>query len=103
MNNPVVVRRGLISVSVALAVVLALYAACLLALKVMGYSYAVVVSDSMLPTAARGDLVVVKPTETVRPKDVVHVSTRDTFGRTSPELDCSPWRMVHQRRPQPCH
>lgn len=37
-----------------------LYAAALLSLHLMGYDYAVVISDSMAPTARRGDLVLIK-------------------------------------------
>ncbi len=48
-----------------------LYSASLLALKLMGYEYAVVVSNSMKPIAARGDLVIVRPSRDVSLNRVV--------------------------------
>ena len=48
-----------------------LYSASLLALKVMGYEYAVVVSNSMQPIAARGDLVIVRPSQAMSLNRVV--------------------------------
>ena len=43
-----------------------LYFASLAALRVMGYEYAVVVSNSMAPTAQRGDLVILDPNGTAK-------------------------------------
>ena len=51
--------------------VLLVYAASLLALRAMGYELSVVMSDSMLPTAARGDLVLSRSEEPVKRGDVV--------------------------------
>ncbi len=48
-----------------------LYASCLIALRIMGFEYAVIVSNSMLPIAARGDLVLVTATNGLKPDDVI--------------------------------
>jgi len=75
----------------ALLVTILLYVAALLSIRVMGYSIAVVVSDSMLPTAQRGDLVLLRAEPQLNVGDVVlyrhhqslilhRLSHRDTAG-----------------------
>lgn len=69
------VRRGVQQLiggfALGLIAIAMLYSASLFALRVMGYEYAVVVSNSMLPIAQRGDLVIVKPSHEVSLRRVV--------------------------------
>ena len=71
-----------------------LYIASLLALRMIGYEYAAVVSDSMNPMSARGDLVILQQHSELEVGDVVTFQRGDTrvMHRLVVELAAAKWK-----------
>lgn len=65
------VRTGLRLLAVLVVAITLVYSAALIALRLMGFEVSVVVSDSMRPVAARGDLLLSRPAADFRVGEVV--------------------------------